>query len=361
MKTKSNYNMKRINIKAALLLILALAVSCDDPVTILTNIIRPDGSVLRKIEMRSSKNNITNAVCQVPLDDTWKIRDSVEIGSKHDTTWVRRAEKVFANTSDINYGYKRDTTPNGKFSRHAEFSKKFRWFNTEYRFSEIFDKRIATGISVHKFLNEEESRYFYAPNSYKTVKESGSDSTRYKALADTISKKIELWTLWNIVDLWVNEFTVYLNGQGGPELSADSLRKQEGRIISLIPRNDKALDSLWKAGVIQKEIFGEKNATRYRKEIDTTVTTAVNHFLPDCRDYSVRIVMPGRLTGTNGYIDSSMNLVWPVSADLFTADDYVMWAESKTPNIWAWIVSGLFLAFVVTGIILRKRSRGGGT
>ena len=32
---------------------------------------------------------------QVPDDSTWTIRDSIEVGKKGDTTWVRRAEKQF--------------------------------------------------------------------------------------------------------------------------------------------------------------------------------------------------------------------------------------------------------------------------
>jgi hypothetical protein len=35
-----------------------------------------------------------------------------------------------------------------------------------------------------------------------------------------------------------------------------------------------------------------------------------------------------------------------------------MRAESKVPNRWAWIVSGLFLLFVVTGIIIKKKGKG---
>ncbi len=31
-------------------------VSCDEPETVVTNIVHPDGSVTRKIEMRNSKN-----------------------------------------------------------------------------------------------------------------------------------------------------------------------------------------------------------------------------------------------------------------------------------------------------------------
>jgi hypothetical protein len=64
--------------------------------------------------------------------------------------------------------------------------------------------------------------------------------------------------------------------------------------------------------------------------------------------------MPGKLIGTNGFPDSSHVLVWPVKSDFFFTEPYLMWAESKTTNMWAWIVTGLFLLFVVTGLIIRR-------
>jgi hypothetical protein len=33
-------------------------------------------------------------------------------------------------------------------------------------------------------------------------------------------------------------------------------------------------------------------------------------------------------------------------------EPYEMWAESKITNTWAWILSGLFLAFVLTGVVM---------
>jgi hypothetical protein len=35
-----------------------------------------------------------------------------------------------------------------------------------------------------------------------------------------------------------------------------------------------------------------------------------------------------------------------------------MWAESKEPNKWAWIVSGIFLLFVLAGIIFKSIKKG---
>jgi hypothetical protein len=83
-----------------------------------------------------------------------------------------------------------------------------------------------------------------------------------------------------------------------------------------------------------------------------------SNILADFKNYSLRIVMPGKLIGTNGFIDSSGVQLWPVKSDYFLTEPYEMWAESKIPNIWAWIVSGLFLAFVLTGVVRRIIKKG---
>ena len=123
--------------------------------------------------------------------------------------------------------------------------------------------------------------------------------------------------------------------------------------MDIVKKNEEKFDSLWLNGYILKEIIGESNAVKYRVEADSAIKTAEANFLLDFKNYSVRIVMPGRLLGTNGFIDSSHILLWPVESDYFFTEPYEMWAESKAPNIWAWIVSGLFLAFVITGVVVR--------
>jgi len=68
--------------------------------------------------------------------------------------------------------------------------------------------------------------------------------------------------------------------------------------------------------------------------------------------------MPGKVIGTNGFIDSSQVLLWPVKSDFFITEQYEMWAESKVPNLWAWILSGLFIVFVITGLAIRIKKKG---
>ena len=117
-------------------------------------------------------------------------------------------------------------------------------------------------------------------------------------------------------------------------------------------KSDK-IDSLLKNGVLLREFIGESNALEFRTEADSAFSIVKRNFWVDFKDYSVRIVMPGKLTGTNGFIDSCKMLLWPVKSDYFLTQPYEMWAESKIPNRWAWVVSGLFLIFVLTGVIIR--------
>ena len=336
-----------------------IVVSCDEPDTVVTNIVHPDGSVTRKIEMRSSKNKFELPGLQVPYDSTWAITDSCEVSGKGDTTWIKRAEKLFKNIEEINMFYLNDSGINRKIPRHAGFSKKFRWFNTEYRFSEIIDKQIASGYPVSNFLNDEELTYFYSPDYLKFNKEYGADSLRYRILADSIEKKSDKWLIKNVTPLWIEEFSRLTGSKAGPELSKESLMSRENEITAVIEENQNIFDSLWSDGKLLKKFIGEADAKAFKTEADSAVSLVISRFIPDFSDYSVRIVMPGRLTGTNGYPDSTKNLLWPVKSDFFITDQYEMWAESKTTNVWAWIISGVFLIFVSTGIIIKRKSRRG--
>lgn len=68
--------------------------------------------------------------------------------------------------------------------------------------------------------------------------------------------------------------------------------------------------------------------------------------------------MPGKLIGTNGFINKKEGLMWPVKSDYFLSQPYEMWAESKITNTWAWIISGFLLLFVITGQVMRITKKG---
>ncbi len=349
--------MNKINPKVLLPLILMVVLSCEEPETIVTNIVHPDGSVTRKIEMRNTKNEFDKSDLQLPFDNTWSVTDSLEVSSNGDTTWIKRAEKLIKNVEEINSLYQNDSSVNGKMPRLATFNKKFRWFDTEYRFSEIVEKQIQSGYSVRSFLNDEELTYFNSPDYIKYNKENGADSIQYKILADSIEKRYDTWLMKNLTSLWIEEFTRLTGPDAGPELSVKALKSREDEICEVFKTHLELFDTLWANGVLLRKFIPEADAIKYRTEADSAVSLAVNRFLVNFNGYYVRIQMPGKLIATNGYIDSTRNLLWQVKSDFFLTDQYEMWARSKTTNVWAWIVSGVFLVFVSAGITIKRRSR----
>jgi len=350
--------MKSRKLKLVISVVLVLAASCNEPETIVTNIVHADGSVTRRIEMKNLENKFEVSDLQVPFDSTWTIRDSLEINTEGDTIWVKRAEKLFASVGEINIAYLSDSGANNEISRYAEFSKKFRWFNTEYRFAEIIDKKMSFGYPVSDFLSEDELNWFYSPVNLTDEKKNGPDSLKFRAFNDTVDKKIEKWYIKNIVSEWIGTFIGLTGNTADSGIAQDALKQREDDFVAIIERNSEHFDSLWTEGTLLREFMGESNALKYKTEADSAVNLAAEHFWVSFSDYTLRTIMPGKLTGTNGFADSAGVLLWPVRSDFFLTEQYEMYAESKVPNKWAWIVSGLFVVFTGLGTIIRKKGKG---
>jgi hypothetical protein len=345
--------MKTRSIKISVAIFLITVMSCNEPRTVVTDIVHPDGSVTRKVEIKSSENKFKESDLQIPFDETWTVEDSLEINEKGDTTFVKRAEKLFENISLLNETYLNDNSANRNVKRHASFIRRFKWFNTEYRFEESVDKSLRFGYPVSDFLTGKELDYYFSPGKLNDERKMSSDSLLYRALEDTINKKTDVWTIKNAVAEWIGLLSGLIEEKPGKDLTYESLKAREDYFVRIVKENDQKFDSLWKSGQILIELLGEQNAARYKTEADSAMNMMEKKLFIDFKEYSQCIAMPGRLIGTNGFRDSTHLLLWPVKSDYFVSEPYIMWAESKTTNIWAWIVTGIFLVFVLAGMILK--------
>jgi len=350
--------MKNSKLKLVISMVLVITASCNEPETIVTNIVHTDGSVTRRIEMKNLENKFEVTDLQVPFDSTWTIRDSLEIDKQGDTIWVKRAEKLFSSVDEINRTYLSDSGANKEIKRHAEFVKKFKWFNTEYTFSEIIENKMKFGYPVADFLNPEEIQWFYSPDNINDERENGPDSLKYRSFSDTVDKKLERWYLKNIVSEWIGEFSILTQAKAGTDMTRDALKQQENELVRIVEKDMEHFDSLWQNGEVLREFMGDDNALKFKTEADSAVVIATERFWISYKPYTVRTLMPGKLTRTNGLIDSAGFLLWPVDSDFFLTEPYIMEAESKISNKWAWIISGLFVVFVGIGIMKRKKGKG---
>ena len=343
--------MKLKELKSTVIIFLLIAYSCGEPETTVTNIIHPDGSVTRRIEMKNQKKNFDPTDTQVPYDSTWVIKDTMEIKEGKDTVWIRTAERNFKNVGDINSLYINDKGPNRKIHRSASFTKHFRWFFTTLRFSEKLDNTFLYGYPIENYLSKEELDYFYTPDNINDEKLSGPDSSRYEELNKAITEKTEQWMSVSVVSEFIEEFSKLISDRAGTEISRDILKSREEEVSRLVPEGSDSS--------IFISLLGADNYSLFRAEADSAGSIIEHRFDQQFSfsNYSVRFVMPGKVVATNGFIDQTGEIIWPVKAEYFFTEPFEMWAETKLSNFWAWMVSGLFLVFVIIGLLIRKKRK----
>ncbi|MCD4769683.1 MAG: hypothetical protein K8R35_05895 [Bacteroidales bacterium] len=342
--------MKRFKIFTVSLVLIMLG-SCGGPDLIVINQIHTDGSVSRKVITTYHADEFDLSDCQVPIDSTWAIEKNLTVSEKGDSIWTLTAEKIFGSVDEINEDYDNYGGTNGRMNRFSEFRREFRWFSTNYYFSETVLKAI-DGYPPEDFFSEEELDIFYMPQELIDKKLAGSDSLKYITIVDSFDKREELWLLSSLVRAAIIGVVRSDSIHHSAELEEEFLFSKEKELVALLNDmdEDEAIDS----------IFGEGFYKRNQVVFDTTFAILEKDFdvAFSADAYVIQTNMPGELVATNGYIDDDGNMVWAVNGNVFLSNDYVMWAESTIRNLWAWIVTVVFLLFVITGFIIRfKRNK----
>ncbi|MCB9013479.1 MAG: hypothetical protein H6539_05510 [Bacteroidales bacterium] len=319
--------------------------SCDDPETVVTNIVHPDGSVTRTIVMKSTKKIPDPAQYQVPFDSTWTISKDTIPGEK-DTSWVLTATKEFRSVSEINLEYKSDSGSNKVLNRTASFSKHFRWFTTIYRYSEKVDRMLNVTVKAEDVLDEEELKYFYMPASMLDSLQAGPDSLLYREKKNINDSLENIYLFTGLTEEWIHQYLM---------LNPDStyILPMKDSLVKLAANSDFDGDSL----LIRAfgNTYYETNKVFINQalnEVDSLMSIAML-----AKFYTCETVMPFKLIATNGFADKSGKISWPVDSKYFISQDYEMWAESKKSNAWAWAVSGVFVVFVISGLTRRSKRK----
>ncbi|MBN1388248.1 MAG: hypothetical protein JW965_07360 [Bacteroidales bacterium] len=343
---------RKVNIVMVSLFMMILS-SCEGPDALVINLVQKDGSVTRKIILTYNKDEFDLNNCQVPVDSTWDISRTYDVSADGDTTYTLTAIREFESVKDINVLYNEYEGSNPGLKRTAEFQRKFRWFNTVYHYIEHVDRALE-GIPPKDFFTGEEINYFYMPEKLVNAAIEGPDSTYLKeSVMKPLEEKTEQWLGRSLVRAFVNKIidTVSVN----PQIKIDTgqIYLKEERIAASILFNEmeeqQVIDSLLGSGVYSAN--SALNDTLL-SEIEDEFSVALN-----TDSYLIQTIMPGELTATNGYIDEDGNVLWEVKGDVILSSDYDMWAESKIVNLWAWIVTGAFLLFVIAGLIVRALRR----
>jgi hypothetical protein len=354
--------MKNRSLSIAIILTFVFLFSCGEYKTRVSNKVHKDGSVTRTVVMtKNDKQDFSPDKYLVPVDSTWDIEYSLDIDEKSDTTWYLVAEKQFESVDQINAEYAADSGSNKGMTRYAEFAKKYRWFYTEYRYAETVESILDVECAPDSFLNPEELKHFYLPVSIADNLKNGSDSLTYRDISEKVETNMESWFWSALVQQWIINLHTLASENGSYSLSLEELQSKEDQFLYNLEKYGDNDDFL--PDSIVKYVMGNEFIDNYKLEIDSAYVLLESKFeeYMEVSHYELEVCMPGKLTESNGYIVTNeeiaenKNLLWSVSGEYFFAQDYVMWAESREKNLYAWIISAIFVLFTALGLLIRKR------
>ena len=332
---KKHLNIFRITLS------LLLLFACDDPETTVTNFVNTDGSVTKRVVMKSFNSVIDPKTYKVPVDSTWSVAKTVEIDN-NDTVWIFTMEKDFSSVEDINKSYREDSGSNKLLIRSATFKRKFRWFNTVYSYSEKVNRILNVQINVEDYFGGDELKIFNMNESEIDSLLKGPDSLMYRAQKIKADSIAEQYLTTALVEEWVMHYL---------KLVPDSafIHSKKDSLISNFASKNLEKDSVF------IPILGKDYYLSNIIAIDSAYKLLDNEFekIISSKSYTCETVMPGKIISTNGFIDNSGKTSWNVEAKYFVSQDYLMFAESRVVNKTAWIISIILLISLI-GIIIKK-------
>ncbi len=361
----NSYAMKRKLRISLMVTTMIILFSCDYRETHVINTVHANGSVTRKVTVKTNtRNYLEPKTFDVPINNTWQIETSMEVHEENDTIWYLTAEKHFNSVDEINEEYRKDLGSNRGLQRRADFSKSFKWFTTVYRYSETIESSMTIDCPISDFLSDEALEFFYLPAKVQNDLRNGPDSLKFKELDNIFDVEGMRWFFTSEIRQWTEIFYDLFEDDPELEMNREEMRSMESKFVEhlMADESDREIDE-YISDSLFISVLGEGFFTAFESEIDYAIALLheMDKICLSAHDYDMEIRMPGRIIASNGYAQTEPDsenrggILWTVDPAYILTQTYEMWAESKVNNYIVWIISALFVLFVITGFVTRLR------
>ena len=362
----------------------ALLSSCQGEIEMLT-IVNEDGSCMREIRVEGDRSLLTTGKYDnddlrvARIEDGWELYwgykgdnsrfhipmsaekfDSIsrEVGPSRavkDTVYVY-ARKEYASVEDMCAGspmfFADDQT-----GVDGSLEKEFRWFYTDYVFTEKFSS-VADyfSVPVTDYMSEEEASYWFAgtPDLY-----AGKPIWRYYELLEDLKEKADRWVFANVYYKLLSGIADRYDMVVEPPVSKDEFIAQLGDVVKQLASYDTYKLEYSTARSIVSSHFGSDayspfiNEDMLSDEEDEVLDNYFGYLFLFYYDES--IVMPGRVIDAGGGIYKDGVVTFTVDAGRFLLKEYEIRVVSRVVNVWAFVVTAALASALFVAVVYRKR------
>jgi hypothetical protein len=346
-----------------------------------TTRIFPDGSCERIMTVRGDSADLMHGIIKVPNDSSWKIKIAPVPGDqkKYELT----ATAHFPNVETLNkYFYKSvDSMPT--VSIKSELVKKFRWFYSYLDYKETYMAFTPyRKVPISKFLTEDEvkilfagdEKIIYQPNedivrlrrdTLEKVNLSHADSLKLEKKKEDIEKRYNEWLAQSMFEYMYDVLAERSEKIGSEKVNKEIMMASRDSIYAELIRNKPVNTEESHKGnsVTTPEMILEAARKYFPTEelskvlsLDSLAFEEIDHKYDKMEaitsnTYGNKLLMPGIITSTNAKSLNGNILSWEIEPGEFFFYDYVMNAESRIMNKWAFWVSGILVLLLLGGLV----------
>jgi hypothetical protein len=333
----------------------------------MTTRINKDGSCERTVYAKADPAFLTGDTSKNPflfaVTPEWKVECldtlpskkiiSEEVGETEETEEIANAKvkvkatRFFNSISDCSPSLQCEEVLAPLVKPAESLQKQFRWFYTYYSFSaryatvsdkfpvliddymkkeeqklwfqgDLSNYKGMNGIELKEKLDEIEKEYlnFYARNFYESA---------WYAISSVKQKSEDTAYLFQMNLLKDTLFSIYFKDIKESECEFDA--DPEG-VCKLLNKSlkTKHFSELYEAN---------------KDELEQLYAQKMNIVYLFYENFDYELIMPGKIISANAPFTTNDTLSWKVDAFRFLADDYVLEAQSRTANSWAFVLTAL--------------------
>ena len=330
--------MKRNNLYLSLILVVFTLFSCTHRSYRMQTQVNRDGSCVRSISVETRDSafiagDTTANPLPIQLDTTWTVEC---YNGQQKVTWPV-----------VNFAlFQTDTLPRLTIVASRRFPS-VEAMAENFHFNPPFS--VLTKIPLDHYLTSEEQTLWFQGNDPAFQ---GKNGTELCDLLSKIEPKAYLWLNHNLfaesyaaIDRLLPDHPF----KNRFEAARDSIfRLNQDKYDALDAKLPEMLDNYFKTDYF----------SRHGQRIDSLDDPELNHKLDSLDLYEItfqyELLLPGKILSSNTRQTTAGKLSWQLDAYRFLPQDYVMTAQSRAINVWAFALTALLLLTALYFIWKRK-------
>ena len=347
--------LKKLRLIIPITIILILLPGCLD--IYFTTEIKANGDIVKTLVLEGDSSEIMGSYYPILHNETWE-KEWIDIKTDDDEDKKKLVlSKTFKNyklaSADLNPA---DSLP--YFRMEPKLKKKFRWFFTYFDYTDtVLEMNPFNKLDWKDFFSEEETELIVMDEEDREA-DPRYDKEKYSKVEDKFEEYI-------LTSAFEELFQLFLKARSlteGISLSSEDVHAAKAKLYqaALEAEENESIDVLMQ---IFQTVLDSKDVAKIAQDnsellgyFDSKMEFFENAF-DDNMHFTIR--MPGLLISTNSNQIEGNDLTWGIDSIDAYFTGFAMKAESRIVNTWAFLVTGIALAFllfyVIFNIFRRKK------